>query len=119
MPPDLYLINDDEPKQVARRLVRVIRDDVRIGNQQGLVVTLDPPIENVPGGTLQTAILAPRHRDDLVGDFRRGSVRKPASVFVLRFAGSWEDLPKEITKEQVSIVFWGRLNDSPDFDGQS
>jgi hypothetical protein len=112
--PLLYLINDDEPRQFARRLVRVVRDDVRVGDQRGLVVSIEPPIDNVVGGTLQTAILVPRHREDLVGAIRKSSLPKPASVFVVRFAGSPKDLPAEIPKEQVSIVFWGRLGDSPD-----
>jgi hypothetical protein len=38
----LYLINDDEPRQFARRLVRVLRE-VRVGDQGGLVVSIEPP----------------------------------------------------------------------------
>src|SRR5260370_37505296 len=102
--PLLYLINDDEPRQVARRLVRVIRDDVRVGDQRGLVVSIEPPIDNVVGGTLQTAILVPSHREDLVGALRKSSFPKTACVLVVVLAGSPKALHADVPKEPRSIV---------------
>jgi hypothetical protein len=112
--PTLYLINDDEPSQFPPRTVTVVSRGVRVGSQDGLVVTIDPPIENTPDGPLSAAVLVPRHRDVRVEELHAGAMRKSASVFVCRFTGNAEDLPKELTKDDLPIAFWGRLYSSPD-----
>jgi hypothetical protein len=110
----MYLINDEEPNKFEAREVVVVRTEIRIGDQDGAVVSIAPPIEDAKGGPLSGAILVPRHRDVKVEDIRRGLVSNPASVFVCRYSGSPEGLPSRLAKEDVSIVFWGRLlNDRP------
>lgn len=115
MEPTLYLINDDEPGQFTARQLTIIRDDVRVGDQPGIVVSIAPPLDRAAGGVLGSALLVPRHRDTRIGDLRNRVLSKPLSVFVCRFTGHARDLKRDLTPGDVSVVFWGLVNVSPDF----
>jgi len=107
----MHLIDDDAPWKFAARVVTVVRDDVRVAGTPGVVVTIDPPLEERDvGEELAKAILLRRRRDVNFQDLRRGSMEKPGSVFVLRFSPLIEDLPSELTVDEVVIVFWGRVS---------
>src|SRR5438128_452834 len=105
MPTKMYLVNDDQPWQFPARVATIVRDDVRVGDQSGVVVTIDPPIENAAGGSLATAILVPRHRNVSIEDLRRGATLRPVSVFVCRFKGEPNELDSLLTKNDVQISF--------------
>lgn len=111
----LFLINDDAPKQFPARVLKVLREDVRLNGQPGIVVRVEPPIEHAAGGPLATALLVPRHRHVNVDDLSGGTLARPACVFVCRFDGDAEGLPNELGRDDVSIVFWGLVNTSFDF----
>ena len=110
MQPNLYLINDDEPRQFTARRLTIIRDDVRVDQKPGIVVRIDPPIDQAAGGPLATALLVPRHRDIGIQDLRQGRMPKPVSVFVCRLRGEPHELGGELTGNDVSIAFWGLVN---------
>jgi hypothetical protein len=111
----MYLINDDEPDQFAPRLATIVRVDVEIEDKPGVVVRIEPPIENLVGGPLETAILVPRHRNVSGDDLRQGAKRHPLSVFVCRFVGEPDRLPPQLSKDDIKIVFWGLVSESLDF----
>ena len=73
--PLLDLINDDEPEQFAPHLATVVRDGLRIGAQPGLVVEIDPPIEETAGGPLGMALLVPRPSYSRTSITRHGACR--------------------------------------------
>jgi len=114
----LYLIDDDDPREFKPRLATIVRDDVRVEAQRGVVVTINPPIEHAAGGPLGAAILVPRHKDVSIDDIRAGAREKPASVFVCRFEGDLGELPRQLTKTEVRIALWGLVSGSLDFGGR-
>jgi len=71
-------------------------------------------IDQAAGGPLATALLVPRHRDIGIQDLWQGRTPKPVSVFVCRFRGEPHELSGELTSNDVSIVFWGLVNDALD-----
>jgi hypothetical protein len=111
---DLLLINDDEPRQFAPRKVVVVRDDVRVDGQPGIAVKFEPVIENAAGGPLDAAVLLPRHKSTVLGEFVKNPTRRGTSVFVCRFQDEVGN-HRDIAKAQISIVFWGLLGSSTDF----
>ena len=44
----MYLIDDDAPWRFSARVVTVVRDDVRVAGKAGVVVTIDPPLDEPP-----------------------------------------------------------------------
>jgi hypothetical protein len=117
MATEFYLINDDEPGSFKRRVARVTRDNVRLGEQAGVMVTIEPPIENLKGGPLGAALLLPRHVGVSVKDLR-GGAKRPVSVFVCRVLDRAKETENQLSKEDVSISFWGLASASPDFGGR-
>jgi hypothetical protein len=109
----MYLINDDEPGQFAPRVATIIGDDVEVEDKPAVVVRIEPRIENLVGGPLEAAILVPRHRSVTGEDLRQGAKRRPLSVFVGRFVGEPDRLPRKLSKDDVRIVFWGLVSGSP------
>jgi hypothetical protein len=118
MATEFYLINDDQPGNFRRRVARVTRDDVRLGEQAGVMVAIEPPIENLKGGPLDTALLLPRHIGTSVDDLRSGAIH-PVSVFVCRVLERAKETERQLSKEDVSISFWGLVSASPDFGGRA
>lgn len=114
MPSALTLVNDDQPGQFKTRLATIVRDDISVGERPGIVVEIEPPIENAAGGTLRTAVLVPRHQDVMEPDFRAGRLTRPISVFVCRFQGDSNELPNTVPAADLSIVFWGRVASAAD-----
>jgi hypothetical protein len=89
----------------------VVRGDVRLGDKPALIVTIHPPIEQVPGGPLDTALLVARRVDVDVDSLRRGEPAKPESVFVCRVGAEVTSEDQVLAPDAVSIVFWGRVTD--------
>src|ERR1700674_277123 len=118
MATEFFLIDDDQPSSFKRRVARVTHDDVRLGEQAGVIVTIEPPIENLKDGPLQTALLLPRHIGTSVDDLRSGA-KRPASVFVCRVLQKAKETERQLSKEDVSISFWGLVSASPDFGGRA
>lgn len=114
MQPNLYLINDDEPRQFTARELTIIRDDVCVEQKPGIVVRIDPPIDQAAGGTLATALLVPRHGEIGIQDLLQGGKSKPVSVFVCRFRGEPHQLGGELAGNEVSISFWGLVSGTLD-----
>ena len=117
MATEFYLIDDDQPSSFKRRVARVIRDDVVHGQQAGVVVSIEPPLDNLKGGPLRTALLLPRHVGVSVDELRSGA-KRPVSVFVCRVLEEAKETERQLSKEDVSISFWGRVSASPDFGGR-
>ena len=105
--PGVHLINDDEPSRFEARTLEVVRDDVRVGDRPGLVVRIEPPVEDVPGGPLDQALLLARREGVDVDSLRRGAPSKPEHVFVCRLAPKIRDDQDILEADDVSIVFWG------------
>jgi hypothetical protein len=103
----VHLINDDEPSRFEARTLEVVRDDVRLGDRPGLVVRIEPPVEHVPGGPLDQALLLARREGVDVDSLRRGAPSKPEHVFVCRLASKIGDDQDILEADDVSIVFWG------------
>jgi hypothetical protein len=114
MQPNLYLINDEEPRQFTARKLTIIRDDVRVDQKPGIVVRVDLPIDQAAGGALATALLVPRHGEIGIQDLRQGGMSKPVSVFVCRFRNEPHELGGELAGNEVSIAFWGLVNGTLD-----
>ena len=108
----MYLVNDDEPSQFQARRVGILRDDVSLEGKPGLLVSIEPPIGATAGGPLARALLVPRHGDVDVDALRHGEVARPASVFVCRLESEVTEPVQALTRDDVSIVFWGRVNSS-------
>ncbi len=113
------LVNDDQPSQFATRRPTIVRDDVSVGKRPGIVVAIEPPIENGAGGKLATAVLVPRHQDVAEPDFRAGRLQHSVSVFVCRYRGDPSELPLAIAADDLSIVFWGRIARPPAAEGSN
>ena len=109
----LFLVDDDQPDQFEARELTVLRDDVQVAGKPALVVRIHPPIAGASGGSLKEALLVARHANVQMQEIRDGRVAGRASVFVCRFKGEHESLPVRVGKDDVSIVFWGRVLDSP------
>jgi hypothetical protein len=109
--PTLFLVNADEPSQFAPRGVAVIPNDVEVAGQAAIAVTIEPVLDNTVGGPLQTAILVARRRNESIGGFLANNL-DAIDVFVCRFIGDPMSLARKVRKEDVSIVFWGRLSRS-------
>jgi hypothetical protein len=103
----VHLTNDDEPSRFPPRQLEVLRDDVRLGEKPGLIVTIDPAIDDVPGESLDTALLVARRADVDVDSLRRGAPAKPEHVFVCRLGTDITGEDQVLAPEAVSIVFWG------------
>jgi hypothetical protein len=111
----LYLINADEPWKFEARKATIIREHLRIGETEAVVVSIEPPLDPYPGGPLASAILAPRHRNVSIDEIRNGPLHEPANVFVCRFQGLADQLPEQMVREDVVIALWGLLSESLDF----
>lgn len=110
MADEFYLINADEPRSFKRRKLVVARQNVRFGKQTGVIVTIDPPLDNLIGGPLATALLLPRHVGRSLDELREG---RPVHVYVCRVLDKAGEAVGELTRQDVSIVIWGLVGTSP------
>lgn len=110
----LYLLNGDEPSQFRARTITVVREKVRIGEQTGVVVRIEPPLDREWDSLLSEALIVPRHRDVNIDEIRNGFVTRPANVFVCRFTNPAARDSDEVTTSDVSIVFWGLVINAAD-----
>jgi hypothetical protein len=105
----MYLVNDDQPSQFRARRLSIVRDDVRLADKPGLIVNIEPAIENAAGGPLATALLIARHGEVDIDALRRGQIDGPASVFVCRLRSEPTEALETLAPDSVSVVFWGRV----------
>ena len=110
----LYLINGDNPGQFEARAISVIGTPVRVGEQVGAVVRIDPPIDPEWDSPISEALIVPRHRDVRIEEIRNGFVSRPADVFVCRFRNAGARLADDVSTSDVSIVFWGLVINAGD-----
>jgi hypothetical protein len=59
----LYLSNDDSPGDFAARKIEV-QASVRLANREGVLASIAPVIEDLPGGPLAQATPVPRRRHE-------------------------------------------------------
>jgi hypothetical protein len=107
----LYLRNDDDPGRFTSRKIGVLAR-VRVGGKDGVLVSLQPPLEVDRGWPLATVILISRDLDDSVEDLWRGAVSTPRRVWVCRIKQERQGIDstkQEYTWDEVSGHLWGRV----------
>ena len=108
--PTLYLIDADSPGAFKRREIHVVREGILMGTRRAAIFAIEPPIENKIGGSLDHALMVPRHRDVEIDEIAHGELSKRASVYVCRFKPGVDESASQFTKDDVSIVFWGAVS---------
>ena len=108
--PTLYLIDADSPGAFKRREIHVVREGILMGTRRAAIFAIEPPIENKIGGSLDHALMVPRHRGVEIDDIARADISRAASVYVCRFKPGVDESASQFTKDDVSIVFWGAVS---------
>jgi len=111
MSPSLYLINDDQPGAFKRRVATIVRK-IRVGNREGVLVMIQPPIPSITDEPLAAAIFVPRRRDVSIDDVLMAETQGSISVFVCQPKVALSDDHADLASDDVSILFWGRISTS-------
>lgn len=104
------LINDDEPGSMAPRVIRPIREDLTVAGQPAILASVQPPFTGGAWGASESEIiLVSRTRDVSIHDMTARDFEHRRRVHVLRYKGAAPEIPTELSREDVSIQFWGLL----------
>lgn len=107
----LYLRDDDSPGAFASRKIEVLAR-VRVGDKDGVLVSLEPALVDERGWPLAKAILTSRDLEDSVEDLWCGAVAGPRRVWVCRIKQEEREVDQaklEYTWDEVTGYLWGRV----------
>jgi hypothetical protein len=107
----LQLTNDDEPGKLTPRNVSVERTDLKIGDHDAALASVDPPLAgNGWGGGTSSRVLVSRVRGVSIKQITNDPLQRPGRVFVCRYIDNINRIPVNITRDDVAIEFWGLLD---------
>ena len=106
----LYIIDDDDPTAFPPRLVTVQNRRLTVEGRRGVLATLEPPLDGMPGGTLSLAILVPRQPAHAI----LRVVDDPGSTSVSVYVFRWPDAMvvgerRAFHRSELLMPFWGLL----------
>jgi hypothetical protein len=110
----LKLTNDDDPASLAPRTVEVVRDGLIVGAQPAVVARVSPPLYF--GGDVGTIVLSSRTFGVPVDEILARAHEQPGRVFVCRYIGRESPIPADLDKDDLEILFWGRVEALPQED---
>lgn len=108
---DLRLTNDDEPASLAPRRITIIRGGLRVGENPAVLVSVDPPLDGAPSYTSAShLVLVSRTLARSVDEIIHQADTQPGRVYVCRYVGQAKDVPAQLTRDDLEILFWGLVD---------